>query len=147
MTNKLSIITGHCDCYQIVEKHGRIIFNSLYEYVEESELLLSTCGVFLDMSTVFDKVWQQGLIFNLESIGVPDSQLCLIESFSSNRFQRVLLNGQTWEWLSVKVGLPQDSILGPLFFIFPYWFFWWFSINNKTKTFCSWHFSIFCFTW
>ena len=33
-----------------------------------------------------------------------------------NRFQRVVLNDQTSEWLPVKTGIPQESILGPLFF-------------------------------
>ena len=40
-----------------------------------------------------------------------------MESFLSNRFQRVLLNGQTSEWLPVKAGVPQGSILSPLFFL------------------------------
>ena len=104
-------------CGKIFE---RIIFNSLYEYVEENKLLsvhqsgfqsndscvnqlllivhnlykafdayptLETCGVFLDMSKAFDKVWHQGLIFKLKSIGVSDSLLSLIESFLRNRFK------------------------------------------------------------
>ena len=78
---------------------------------------LETCDVFLDMSKVFDKVWHEGLIFKLKSVGVSDSLLSLTESFLSNRFQRVLLNGQTSEWLSVKAGVPQGSILGTLFFL------------------------------
>ena len=40
-----------------------------------------------------------------------------MESFLSNRFQRVLLNGQRSEWLPVKGGVPQGSILGLLFFL------------------------------
>ena len=65
------------------------------------------------MSKAFDKVWQKGLIFELKSIGVSDSLLSLIDSFLSNRFQRVLLNGQTSEWLLVKAIVPQAFILGP----------------------------------
>ena len=70
------------------------------------------------MSKACDKVWHEGVIFNYQifkSIGVSDSLLHLIESFLSNIFQRLLLNGQISEWVSVKAGVPQGSILGPLF--------------------------------
>ena len=67
------------------------------------------------MSKAFEKVWHQGLIFKLKSVGVSDSLLNLIESFLRNGFQKVLLNGQTSKWLPVEAGVPQGSILGPLF--------------------------------
>ena len=57
-------------------------------------------------------------MFKLKSIGISDSLLSFIESLLSNRFQRVLLNSQTSEWLPVKAGVQQDSVLGPLFFLF-----------------------------
>ena len=69
------------------------------------------------MRCVFRSVWHQGLIFKLKSIGVSDSLLSLIESFVSNRFQRVLLNGQTSVWLPAKAGVPQGFMLGPFFFL------------------------------
>ena len=72
--------------------------------------------MFLDISKVFDKVWHQGLLFKLKSLGVSDSLSNLIESFLSNRFQRVILNGQTSKWLPVKADVAQGSVLGPLFF-------------------------------
>ena len=40
-----------------------------------------------------------------------------MESFLSNRYQRVLLNGQSSTWLPIIACVPQDSILGPLFFL------------------------------
>ena len=69
------------------------------------------------MSKAFDKVWHQGVIFKLKSVGVSDSLLSLIESFLSNRFQKVILNGQTSKWLPVKAGVPHGSIVGPLFYL------------------------------
>ena len=35
----------------------------------------------------------------------------------SNRYQRVVLNGQACSWADVKAGVPQGSTLGPLFFL------------------------------
>ena len=69
------------------------------------------------MSKAFEKVWHQGLIFKLKSVGVSDYLLNLIESFLRNGFQKVLLNGQTSKWLPVEAGVPQGSILGPLFYL------------------------------
>ena len=48
-------------------------------------------------------------------MGVKGDLLALIESFSFERQQRVVLNGQESEWLTIKAGMPQDSVLGPLF--------------------------------
>ena len=67
------------------------------------------------MFKAFEKVWHEGFIFKLISVGISNE---LIESFLRNRFQRVALNSQTSEWLLVKAGVPQGSTVGPLFFLF-----------------------------
>ena len=123
----------------------RLIFNSVYEYLEEHLLLsadhsgfqandscvnqllsivhniyiyiyiyslsayptLESHGVFLDTSKAFDKVWHEGIIFKLKSMGISDALLELVKSFLTNKFQRVVLNGQTSEWLPLKAGVPQ----------------------------------------
>ena len=41
----------------------------------------------------------------------------MIESFLSNRSQRVVLNGQNSKWEKISAGVPQGSILGPLLFL------------------------------
>ena len=48
---------------------------------------------------------------------ISNTSLEFFKSFLKNRFQTVVLNRQTSEWLPVKAGVPQGSILGPLFFL------------------------------
>ena len=78
---------------------------------------LEARGVFLDLSKAFDKVWHDGLLYKLRCMGIWGEYLGLINSFLSDRFQRVLLNGQTSKWSQIKAGVPQGSVLGPLLFL------------------------------
>ena len=50
-------------------------------------------------------------------MGICGEYIGLIDSFLSDRFQRVLLNGQTSKWSQIKAGVPQGWILGPLLFL------------------------------
>ena len=74
-------------------------------------------AVFLDISKAFEKIWLPALIFKIKSFEISGDLLELIKNFLSNRFQRVALNGQTSEWEKTNAGIPQGSILGPLFFL------------------------------
>ena len=74
--------------------------------------------VFLDISKAFDRVWHEGLIYKIKCMGVKGDLLALTESFLFKRQQRVVLNGQESEWPTIKAGVPQGLILGPLFFLY-----------------------------
>ena len=65
----------------------------------------------------FDNVWCGGVLYKLRRMGICREDLGLIDSFLSDRFQRVLLNGQTSKWSQVKAGVPQGSVLWPLLFL------------------------------
>ena len=73
--------------------------------------------MFLDISKAFNKVGHDRLIYKLKHNGLNGDLLMLIERFLSDRYQRVVLNGQTSNWKKIKAGVPQGCILGPLFFL------------------------------
>ena len=53
---------------------------------------LETRGLFLDISKAFDRVWHNGLKFQLKKDCASRNLFELITSSLSGRFQRVLLN-------------------------------------------------------
>ena len=73
-------------------------------------------GVFLDISKAFDKVWYEGLIYKSKQNGIPGELLNILIDFLNNRKQRVVLNGQSSNWVDVKAAVPQGSII--LFLIY-----------------------------
>ena len=49
--------------------------------------------------------------------GIDGQIYLLIENFLSERYQRVVLNGKASPWKRVSAGVPQGSVLGPLFLL------------------------------
>ena len=76
-----------------------------------------THGVFLDVSSAFDKVWHNGLLAKLDQAGIVEQFHGLISSYLKNRKQVVLVDGQKSEIVDIKAGVPQGSRLGPLLFL------------------------------
>ena len=50
-------------------------------------------------------------------MGISGELYNLHENYLSNRFQKVLLNGQAWSWRPVVAAVPQGSILDSLLFL------------------------------
>ena len=100
---------GSCVHHQLIS-----IIHEMYASFDANPSL-EVRGVFLNISKALDLVWHEGLIYKIKCMGVKGDLLALIESFLFERQQRVVLNGQESEWLTIKAGVPQGSVLSPLF--------------------------------
>ena len=74
-------------------------------------------AVFCDISKAFDRVWHAGLLVKLHAAGVTGNAHAWFSDYLSNRKQRVVLPGAVSDWASIRAGVPQGSILGPLLFL------------------------------
>ena len=90
------------------------IINRISSAIDQRE---STVGVFLDLSKAFDTLDHQILFTKLEHYGIRDMALQWIKSYFSCRQQFVQINPTCSSMQTIKCGVPQGSILGPLFFI------------------------------
>ena len=82
----------------------------------ETSPSLEVRAIFLDISKAFDKVWHEGLVFQLKQNGVSGILLRLLDNYLRNRKQRVVLNGSFADYSLVNSGVPQGSVLVPLLF-------------------------------
>ena len=88
--------------------------------VEKCKSVLDKGGQFgtllTDLSKAFDCLPHDLLIAKLNAYGLGKNALSLIDSYLSNRKQRVKINLDYSPWGDIKCGVSQGSILGPLLF-------------------------------
>ena len=74
-------------------------------------------SIFIDLSKAFDTIDHKILLRKLENYGIRGIANDLIKSYLSNRKQFTFILGEQSESESIKYGVPQGSVLGPLLFL------------------------------
>ena len=73
-------------------------------------------NVYIGLSKAFDTLTFEILLYKLKYYGVTDTALDLMKSYLTNRKQYVVFDSCQSEHTEIYTGVPQGSILGPLFF-------------------------------
>ena len=77
----------------------------------------ATSAVAFDISKVFNRIWHPGVFHKYVFCVISGQIFGLILSFLSNRQLWVAKDGKSLQEYLVNVGVPQDSICGPTFFL------------------------------
>ena len=88
--------------------------DKLTKALDNGELVLC---VFFEFSKAFDTVNHAIFFQKLNHYGIRGCALKWLERYLSNRTQYVSYNDATSKLATIKCGVPQGSILGPLLFL------------------------------
>ena len=106
--------------YQCGFRKGSSAQNCLLFMIEKLKKCLDSKGfigiLLTDLSKDFDCLDHDLLIAKLYAYGFDLNAVKLIQSYLSNRYQRVNINSTYSSWFEIIFGVPQGSILGPLLF-------------------------------
>ena len=89
------------------------VYHNILEALDKRNVIDS---IYLHFFKAFDKVSHPLLLQRLEELRFRGQLMSWFRSYLSGRKQRVVLEGQQSDWLTVSSGVPQGSILGSLLF-------------------------------
>ena len=93
------------------------LLTTLADFQKSLNLKGQIDAVLLDFSKAFDKVDHRLLLNKMYNLGISGPLLKWSKSFLSNRLQHVIVDGCKSDANKVLSGVPQGTVLGPLFFL------------------------------
>ena len=120
-------IMSHFEHYDILsdKQHGfrrnhscesQLILTT-YDLSKTLDKRLQSDVIIMDFHKAFDVVPHQRLMLKLDHYGIRGQMKNWIEDFLMSRKQRVVIGGEHSDWIEVKSGVPQGTVLGPLLFL------------------------------
>ena len=73
-------------------------------------------GVLMDLSKAYGCIRHDLLIAKLQAYGLEIKAIKLLHSYLTNRKQRTKINNSFSEWVEIRIGITQGSVLGPMLF-------------------------------
>ena len=106
----VSLVSSSCSSRKLCNIATIELVTKILQAIDNSEY---TIGVFLDLAKAFDTVNHEILLKNLNT-GIRGIALEWFKNYLTNRKQIIKYKSES---LTVKCGVPQGSVLGPLLFL------------------------------
>nr|CAI5860927.1 unnamed protein product [Callosobruchus analis] len=116
-----SIINPNQHGYQKNKSTVSATFDFIKRILDSLDNGFLAIGLFIDLSKAFDCVNHETLLNKMERMGIRGVAYQWCKSYLQNRKQQVKIIHESKEYFSTKkttkYGVPQGSVLGPLFFL------------------------------
>ena len=109
LKNQYGFRQGHSTSTAILN-----LINNINKAIDNKEYAIT---VFIDLTKAFDVIDHSILLYKLNHYGIRGKPLQLLLSYLTDRKQLTSINGVQSQLKTIKCGVPQGSILGPLLFL------------------------------